>query len=258
MFGWKKRRRERIRRRPFPPEWLAIVLRNAPFAGYLPRRDREKLLGNILVFLAEKNFEGCGGLTLTDEIRVTIAAQACLLTLRLEEPYYPRLRSILVYPRGYRAASRKSEPGGMISEGVEDRTGESWPTGAVVLSWDDVRKSGTDYRSGHNLALHEFAHQLDQEDGAADGVPILRCPARYAAWAKVLGEEYRRLVDGLDAGHHSAIDPYGAMNPAEFFAVVTELFFERPRRLRRGHRELYEQLKSFYRLDPAELLNPRN
>ena len=250
MFGLKKRRRKKIVARPFPPDWLPIVEKNIPRFQALPAEDRRELLKDILIFLTEKNFEGCGGLSLTDEIRVTIAAQACLLLLHRKNDDYPRLQSILVYPSAYRVDGKKVSSGGFIREGPEIRAGESWSSGAVVLSWDDVKKSVSDLRDGHNVVLHEFAHQLDQEDGAADGIPVLGERSRYTAWARVLGREYRELVSEIEKGHRTDIDPYGALSPAEFFAVVTECFFEKPAALRRRHPELYRQLRLFYRQDP--------
>jgi len=251
MFGLKKRRRKKIGVQPFPSDWLPIVEKNIPSFQALPAKDRRELLKDILIFLAEKNFEGCGGLSLTDEIRVTIAAQACLLLLHRKNDDYPRLQSILVYPRAYRVDGKKVSSGGFIREGPEIRAGESWSSGAVVLSWDDVKKSASDLRDGHNVVLHEFAHQLDQEDGAADGIPVLGERSRYTAWARVLGREYRELVSEIEKGHRTDIDPYGALSPAEFFAVVTECFFEKPAALRRRHPELYQELRLFYRQDPA-------
>jgi len=250
VFGLKKRRRKKIGAKPFPSDWLPIVEKNIPYFQTLPAEDRRELLKDILIFLAEKNFEGCGGLSLTDEIRVTIAAQACLLLLHRKNDDYPRLQSILVYPHAYRVDGKKVSSGGFIREGPEIRAGESWSRGAVVLSWDDVKKSVSDLRDGHNVVLHEFAHQLDQEDGAADGIPVLGERSRYTAWARVLGREYRELVSEIEKGHRTDIDPYGALSPAEFFAVVTECFFEKPAALRRRHPELYRQLRLFYRQDP--------
>ncbi|MFH1037817.1 MAG: M90 family metallopeptidase [PVC group bacterium] len=256
MFGLKKRRREKVRSLPFPPEWLPIVERSVPRFRNLSETDRQELLGDIRVFLDEKRFEGCGGLALTDEIRVTIAAQACLLLLHRKNDDYPRLDSILVYPHAYRAEGKKVSPGGFIREGAETRAGESWSRGAVVLSWDDVKKSASDLRDGHNVVLHEFAHQLDQENGDADGTPPLPDRSRYTAWARVLGGEYRELVREIGKGHRTDIDPYGALSPAEFFAVVTECFFEKPAALRRRHPELYRQISLFYGQDPAEQGEP--
>jgi Mlc titration factor MtfA (ptsG expression regulator) len=253
MFGlFKRRRRERLRSQPFPPEWDAILRKNVPLYGRLGEADRRELHGHIHVFLAEKHFEGCGGLALTDEIRVTIAAHACLLLLRRETDYYRRLVTILVYPHAYVARSVEPIGGGVVLEGEVARLGEAWRDGVVVLSWDDVRAGAADIHDGHNVALHEFAHQLDQEDGAADGAPILDHPSRYVTWARVLGAEFEKLRSDAGRGRKSVLDRYGATNPAEFFAVATECFFEKPAQLRKKHPELYEELKAYYRQDPAE------
>ncbi|WP_437965622.1 M90 family metallopeptidase [Sorangium sp. So ce260] len=247
----RRRRRAAVRRAPFPPAWRAILDRNVPCFGRLPAEDQEELLGHIQVFLAEKPFEGCGGLEVTDEIRVTVAAQACLLLLHRETDYYPDLEVILVYPSTYVARGREVRDGGVVVEGGRARLGESWSRGAVVLAWDGVLAGAADVSDGHNLVLHEFAHQLDQEEGPADGAPELPERSMYAAWARILGREYERLLRDEASLKRTVIDPYGATNPAEFFAVVTEAFFEKPRKLRAKHPELYDQLKAFYRQDPA-------
>ena len=249
-FG-KRRRRSRLRGQPFPPEWLHIIERNFPFYAKLPPEDQRELQGAIQIFLAEKHFEGCAGLEITDEIRVTIAAQACLLLLHRENDDYPRLETILVYPSAYMAPSAEELPGGLVEEGLSARLGEASPHGVVVLSWDDVRRGAADIHDGHNVVLHELAHQLDQEDGASQGLPVLERPSTYVAWARVLGGAYAELRDEIARGQSTVLDAYGATNPAEFFAVATECFFEKPQALQRRHPELYEQLKQFYRQDPA-------
>lgn len=254
MFKWlKHRRRLAIRRRPVPPEWQAIIERNVPYVARLPAEDRAELLGHVQVFLAEKHFEGCAGLQITDEIRVTIAAQACVLLLHREDDYYPRLISILVYPATYLVKGSRRTEDGLVEDSAEARLGESWERDVVVLAWDSVRFGAADVHDGHNVVLHEFAHQLDQEDGTSDGAPILPRRSMYVAWARVLGDEFGRLVREAERNHRGLIDEYGATNPAEFFAVATETFFEKPVRLRSKHRELYEQLRLFYRQDPAAL-----
>jgi Mlc titration factor MtfA (ptsG expression regulator) len=251
LFGFfKKRRRKRIRSLPFPPEWLQFVEKNFPLYLHLPAEDRLELLEHIQVFLAEKNFEGCGGLELTDEIKVTIAAQACLLLLHRNTDYYPRLVSILVYPSAYLARDARDSSHDIVDEELEIRLGEAWAHGTVVLSWDAVQHGAADIHDGHNVALHEFAHQLDQEDGSAEGAPILEHSSKYVAWARVLGEAYEKLHRALEAGHATVLDAYGATDPAEFFAVATECFFEKPKELKRKHPELYEELKDFFRQDP--------
>jgi Mlc titration factor MtfA (ptsG expression regulator) len=247
----KRRRRNRLREKPFPPEWLRIIERNFPLYAHLPATDQRELLGDIQVFRAEKHFEGCGGLEITDEIRVTIAAQACLLLLHRETDDYPRLDSILVYPSAYVAKSIELYPGGVVGEGLSARLGEAWATGAVVLSWDDVRQGAADIHDGHNVVLHEFAHQLDQESGAAEGLPVLERRSMYVAWARVLGAAYEQLRSDVARGRPTVLDSYGAKNPAEFFAVATECFFEKPVELARHHPDLYEELREFYRQDPV-------
>jgi Mlc titration factor MtfA (ptsG expression regulator) len=245
------RRRERIRQQPFPPEWLAIIERNVPMYARLPADDQAELLRKVLVFCDEKNFEGAGGLEMTDEIRVTIAAQACVLLLRLDDDdYYPDLKSIVVYPSAYRVP-RAQHDGGITHEGEAVHLGESWQHGAVVLSWNSARRGAADPRDGQNVILHEFAHQLDQEDGAADGTPELERWACYAPWARVLSEHYLVLRKAADTGGKTVLDKYGATNEAEFFAVATEAFFEKPTLLQARHPELYEELARYFGQDTA-------
>jgi len=208
------------------------------------------LQDDIKVFVAEKNFEGCGGLEITDEIRVTVAAYACILLLNRRHDFYPRLQSILVYPDLYPAHAVRRGPGNTLVEGQEVRAGESWHTGAVVLSWSHVLHRPGD-PAAHNVVLHEFAHQLDQEDGTVNGAPLLPRSSMYAAWARILGREYDALRRDTDARRATVLDKYGATAPEEFFAVATECFFENPRQLRERHPELYVELREYYRQDPA-------
>jgi len=251
VFGFlKRRRRERVRARPFPPEWRAVLERRFPLYERLSPEDRRELEGHVQVFLEEKSFEGAGGLEIRDEIRVLVAAQACVLLLRRDTDYYPRMRSVVVYPAAYLAEHRSAE-GGVVTEGRQTRLGESWSSGAVVLSWSDVRAGARDLRDGHNVVFHEFAHQLDLEDGGVDGVPELEGGSAYRAWARVFAAEYLELRRNARAGRSSVLDDYGATEPAEFFAVATEAFFEKPLALRRKHPELYAELAAFYRQDPA-------
>lgn len=257
ILGWfsKKRRREEIGARPFSEEFLAIVDKNVRWYRRLNVESKAELIKKIQVFLAEKAFEGCGGLELNDEIRVTIAAQACLLLLGTRSDYYPKLQTILVYPSAYLARTVEPLRGGGVIEKDEERIGESWVSGVVVLAWDEIEEEFTDPFARHNVVLHEFAHQLDYEDGAADGAPLLSGRGAYARWAKVMRKEFESLRRRRDLGRPGVIDDYGAKNPAEFFAVATETFFERPRSLRLKHQSLYEELKRYYRLDPVALLD---
>ncbi|MCA9298441.1 MAG: zinc-dependent peptidase [Phycisphaerales bacterium] len=247
----RERRRRRLRQTPLPPNWWAIIDRRVPMIREMGDDDRAELGGLVRVLLAEKRFEGVGGLEMTDEIRVTIAAQAAVLLLHRETRFYPTLRTILVYPAAYRATSTKANPDGTVTEGAQVRLGESWHRGAVVLSWSDVVRGAADDHDGHNVVLHEFAHQLDGENGQVNGAPALPSAARYRAWARVLGHEFEAMIESLHQGHRTLLDPYGAVSPPEFFAVATEHFFERPHAMRRHHPDLYEQLSLFYRQDPA-------
>lgn len=251
MFGRDKRRRERLRAQPFPGDWLEIVHRRVPLFGRLPRADQQELCGHVQVLLAEKNWEGAGGLAMTDEVRVTIAAQAGLLLLHRDTDPFPRLRSVVVYPEAFVVEHERMAPdGGFMVVGPETRLGESWEHGAVVLSWDDVRRGAADPDDGWNVVLHEFAHQLDREDGATDGVPPFDRGA--ARWAGVLEDEFRALRAALRNGEQTVLDEYAAESPAEFFAVAVEVFFEQPREMRAEHPRLFSELRRFFNQDPAE------
>ncbi len=257
MFLLKKYRRSRLMQQEFPAKWLSILDRNVPYYRSLSVDEQKELQGLIHIFLNEKQFEGCGGLEITDEIRVTIAAQACILLLGRETDFYPTLRSILVYPTAYIAPVKKVDSDLLVTEGLEARFGESWSHGYVILSWDDVLRGASDIHDGHNLVFHEFAHQLDEESGAADGAPVLPQHSMYIAWARVLSREYEQLIESIDQNRPTLLDHYGATNPAEFFTVVTEFFFEKPVELKKFHSELYEQLMLFYQTNPAEKIEPK-
>ena len=251
MRNWlRERRRTRIRERPFPAAWERILEQNVPIYRRLPEADRSELKGHIQVFLAEKRFEGAGGLAITDEIRVTIAAHACVLLLHRASGYYPGLYTIIVYPGAYVAERTVREPMGVVTERTETRLGESSPRGALVLSWDAVEAAASDVGDCRNVVLHEFAHQLDAEDGSVEGAPALADRSRYVAWARILGREYERLQRDTARGRSTVLDRYGATSPAEFFAVATECFFTRPELLRGKHPELYGELRDYYRQDP--------
>jgi len=251
--GLRERRRSRLRTRPFPEAWAAILERSVPIYKRLPEEDRQELRGHILVFLAEKRFEGAAGLRIDDEVRLTIAAHACVLLLHRRTDYYPGLHSIIVYPGTYVAQRTVREPIGLISERAEPRRGESSTWGAIVLAWDAVREAASGAGNCRNVVFHEFAHQLDAQEGAVDGTPVLGDRARHAAWARVLGAEYERLRRDAASGRPTLLDRYGATNPAEFFAVATECFFTQSRAVKARHRELYAELQAYYRQDPAAL-----
>jgi len=253
MFGLMKQRRRRLRAQPFLKDWLATVESNVPFFHRLSASDQAELLGNIQVFLAEKRFEGCGGLELTDEIRVTIAAQACLLLLHRKTDYFPRLLTILVYPSTYSVEEKRPVEGPVWEEGRMTRLGETGRTlGSMVLSWDATKSGAGDPSDGKNVVFHEFAHQLDYENYAADGVPGLVTREQQLSWREVMRSEFASLRAADETGIPTLLDTYGATNPAEFFAVSTEAFFERPCALRARHPKLYAELQRYFRQDPVE------
>ena len=244
-------KRKRLFAAAFPQQWKEIVSRNVPLYNRLPDSLKEQLHGLINVFVGEANFEGCGGLQITDEIRVTIAAQASMLLLNRKALYFRKLRTILVYPHTY-VAKTVSSNGTITVNGRSVRLWESWQNGPVVLAWDSVKGGTSIVTDARNVVLHEFAHQLDQEDGTADGAPILEHRSRYTTWARVLSKEYEVLQRNKRKHRRSVLNKYGATNPAEFFAVATETFFEKPKQMAKKHPELYEELKNYYKLDPAE------
>ena len=189
---------------------------------------------------------------MTDEIRVTIAGEACLLLLNRSTNAYFQLYHILVYPSSFVAAREERNEAGVVSQKETGLLGESWSQGKVILSWDDVIKGARNFNDGHNVVLHEFAHQLDQESGSANGAPLLGSQSCYQRWSSVLSEEFENLQHQTHHGFKSVIDEYGATNPAEFFAVVTETFFERPNELKKKHPDLFDEMKTFYAVDPCE------
>ncbi len=242
FFVRRHRQRHYALAKPFPQEWVEIIQRNLPPYLKLSGELQRQVQKYTQEFLYDKSFEGCGGLLLNDEIKVTIASQASLLLLNRKARCYPKLCSVLVYPSTYVARNENDER--------SVRLGESWQSGAVVLAWDSVKRGAANFADGHNLVIHEFAHQLDQEDGLGDGAPILANTARYAPWARVLSEEYAMHCKRVGHGKKSVLDAYGASNPAEFFAVASETFFEKPRQLKSKHADLYDELQQFYQVDP--------
>ena len=252
-LGWpalRRRRRAALLDRPLPGERRKILEQSVPLYRRLPSALRERLHGLVNIFLAEKRFEGCAGLAVTEEMRVTIAGHACLLLLGRGHTF-PGFRSILVYPDAF--VSPQTEYDGMVEiRGHSVRSGESWHRGPVVLAWSDILEDLEYPDDGHNVVLHEFAHKLDEENENMDGLPRLSERSQYAEWAEVLGREYDRLQRGADAGEESVLDHYGAVSPAEFFAVATEAFFLIAGTMRDRLPDLYDQLRRFYGVDPAE------
>lgn len=254
IFGFlKERHRNRLRTQLFPNEWLKIIQNRVAFLSRLSATDRSELLGHVQVFLSEKRFEGCGGLELNDEVLVTIAAQACLLLLHRKTDYFPRLLTILVYPSTYMVEEQRHVEGPVWEDAKTARLGETGrQMGTMVLAWDAVKSGAVDPSDGKNVVLHEFAHQLDFENYAADGAPELATRKQQLSWREVMRTEFASLRAAEETGIPTLLDTYGATNPAEFFAVSTEAFFERPRMLRAHHPKLYQELQSYFRQDPVE------
>jgi Mlc titration factor MtfA (ptsG expression regulator) len=201
-------------------------------------------------FLHEKTFVGCAGLDVTEEMRVTIAAQACLLLLNRPTRVYPGLHAVLVYPGAFLVPRKEADEAGVVTETRQDLLGESWGDGRVILSWDHVRRAGLPAEGTHNVVLHEFAHQLDSESGSNNGAPILGSAERYRSWSETLSRDFDLLRRDTYWGQRDVLDPYGATNPAEFFAVATETFFEQPYELAERHADLYTEFQAYYRVDP--------
>lgn len=245
---WRERRRARLRAQPFPAAWRRILRRRVPLAARLPWPLRRRLEGHIQVFLAEKPFIGCQGQRVDDEVRVTIAAQACLLLLgAARPPMFPALRQLLVYPDAFVVDRVRAAPGGVVQDQRQVLAGESWQHGQVILSWADVRDGAADPGDGRNVVLHEFAHQIDQHHGSADGRPWRPgAPAR-ARWDAVMGGLFARLQLQPSA----LIGAYAASDRAELFAVLTELFFEQPQALADEAPAAYRELADLYRVDPG-------
>ena len=222
-----------------------------PVYDRLAHEQQSRLQDMVKFFIDRKTYYGCAGLHITDEMRVMIAAEACLLVLNRGGALYPKLKSILVYPSGFVADRDQPQGDGTVASGSHHLLGESWNNGRVILSWDDVTRGVADFSDGHNVVLHEFAHQLDAESGSTNGAPPLRRNS-YRAWAAVFSENFEDLELRSFRGLETVLDEYGATNPAEFFAVATETFFEKPHQLYQKRPELYGELQRYYQLDPRE------
>lgn len=267
LWGTPRWRRRKALARPLAPAQLAVLERNvAQYRGMTPEQQAQ-LQRLVQSFLFDKKFIGCAGLEVTDEMRVTIAGQACLLLLgRMGSSAggrtYPQLHAILVYPGAFLVPKNQVDEAGVVTPTRQDLLGESWGDGRVVLSWQHVRRAssaapageldeaGLEHGSAHNVVLHEFAHQLDSESGSNNGAPYLGSVASYRSWSQVLSRDFAALRADAIFGQRGVLDHYGATNPAEFFAVATESFFEQPHRLAERHPALFAEFEKYFRLDP--------
>ena len=256
MLNWfTNRRRRKLTQEPFPAAWEEIIYRNTAFWRGLNDDERRRLCELVQVFIAEKLWEGCGGIKLTDEIRVTISAQACLLILNLTHNYYKNVESIILYPSTLVLPERKPGFFETVLEPLEPAypiSGQAFQQGPLILAWDAVLVGIRQAGSGYNVVYHEFAHKLDMQDGVADGTPRLRDRGEYRDWVKTCSREYLRLLNDVEKGRRTFLDEYGAKDEAEFFAVATEHFFDQPLSLIKSAPELYRVLKNYYRQDPVK------
>lgn len=247
---WREYQRDKVRNLPFKKLWRKIIQQRMPYFRQMPADLQLQLKQHIQVFISEKNFVGCNGVEITDEVKITIAAQACLLLLNRKTDYYPKLKTILVYPTAFlKEQSQRSADGVQYTRKVA-LSGESWDFGKIVLSWQDSLHGAELPNDGHNVVIHEFAHQLDQENGTANGAPILGKGQNYKCWSQVFSQQFEVLQTQAANGTPSIFDYYGATEPAEFFAVVSEVFFEKAEQFNKQHPALYRQLTDYYKVDP--------
>ncbi len=250
ILAWlKKRRRKRYASRDFPTEWERAMQQNVGHIQDLTGKELEALRRWMKIFIAEKYWEGCDGLTMTEEIQATIAAQAGFMIRGHGEQFFEQLKTILVFPHTLYRQDNTPKQGGVVSEGLSARIGEAWKAGPVCFVWPEVLESGRQSHSGRNVVFHEFAHVLDWEDQFLDGTPMLTSPNLFHRWEEVITVEYQAFVHAVETGQPTVIDPYGATNIGEFFAVSTEHFFEQPQLLANHHPKWYGLLREYYNLD---------
>ncbi len=253
---WQRRQRRQLQAQPFPKHWRTLLRRRVPLVARLPADLQLQLKQHMQVFVAEKTFIGCAGLEVSEEMRVVVAANACLLLLNRPDAaaYFPKVRQILMYPGAFVVNRRHTDAAGVQLEQREALAGESWGEGQVVLSWQDTLEGAATPDDGRNVVIHEFAHQLDQENGRAVGAPLpVLGDTRYnaARWQQVFEDAYEHLRQQVFMGEQGLLNHYGAQDPAEFFAVVTEVFFEQGPLLAAEYPQVYAELRGFFRVDPA-------
>ena len=256
MLRWlTERRRKRLLETPFPAEWIQILERNVAAYKLLTADEQQRLRDLVQVFIAEKHWEGAGGLELTDEIKVTIAGTGCQLLLGRDHDLFNEVASIVVYPSTVRlpeAPRSFFDPGGRPVGAGTAVLGVAHHGGAVVLAWDNALRGARDPRDGHTVVIHELAHKIDFLDGSADGTPPLPSGSVRRAWIAAFAPAYLAHKERAERGEHSFLDDYAVTNEAEYFAVATEAFFEKPRALARELPDVYAALRQYYSLDLAE------
>ncbi len=253
MWSFRQWRRRRLLRRVRIDDalWTATFARFV-FLRALDPQEVQRLRDLVTIFIHEKSIHGAGDLVVSDEMRVTIAIQACLLVLHLGLESYDGWVEVIVYPEQFQPEVQWTDEDGVVHVGQEPRVGESWLGGPVILSWEDVATSA---QTGVNVVIHEFAHKLDMLNGDANGFPPLHAGMSRAAWTSAFAEAYADFCARVDRGEETPMDPYAAESPAEFFAVASEAFFETPEHVHHDHPAVYEQLVAFYRQDPLARLH---
>ena len=250
-MGWftRWRRARTLRSKPLDAQaWDACVARFS-FLRALDATDRQRLHDQIVLFLADKSIQGAGGLAVTADMRLLIAAQACLLILNLDLDYYRDWVEIIVYPDEFVADYEYTGEDGVVHRVRSPISGEAWDNGPVILSWRDA--DAADSGSGYNVVMHEFAHKIDMLNGDADGFPPLHAEMDRSTWTEAFSSAYADFRRRLDAREETRLDAYAAEDPAEFFAVLSEMFFEIPLAVRDDYPAVYAQMAAFYRQDPA-------
>src|ERR1043166_934029 len=257
LFSWfRNRRRRKITAEPFPPAWEAILQNNVGHLAFFSDTERNALRRATQIFVAEKSFEGCRGQPIDDEVRVTIAAEASILILGMSDFFFDNVQTVLVYPDEFLVPDRRPIGDELSVEGESVHLGEAHWHGPVIVAWNETLKGARDPGYGQNLVFHEFAHQLDMLNGEPDGVPVIHEITLRHRWAEVMEREYDRLCEAADRHKKTLLDPYGATDEAEFFAVVTECFFDLPWELEKRHADLYGVLRDYFNQDPARWPRP--
>jgi len=256
----RRARTQRLRRladKPLEPELLNLLRQHMPLYERMPAELQQRLQGLVNVFLNDKSFFGSGGLEITDEMRLAVAGNACLLLLNRDDPCFPGSATILLYPDTIITQQVKQD-GAVVHEGQSARLGESWQRGPVILSWADVLRGVNNPEDGHNVVIHEFAHKLDEENVSMDGLPVLREHADYPEWARVMSEEFADLIERVERNRNKVLDGYGSTSPAEFFAVASEVFFEKGTQMKGRLPKLHALLEQYYGVDPTGWGKRRN
>jgi MtfA peptidase len=245
LFIWPRWQERAVLNKPFPAAWEQTLARAVTVFTVLPEVLQQQLKERVSLFLYHVRFVGCAGMRITDEIRITIAGQASLLLLNRPERVFTGLYSVYVYPSAFLTQQDVVDEAGVVHRETQELLGESWSDGRIVLAWDEICDTCGGMTDMH-VVLHEFAHHIDHRSGSANGAPLLGSEQTYRDWSEAMSAAFERLQTLDD----SVIDPYGAEDPAEFFAVSTEAFFLQPQALAQQFPAVFAQLQRYFRVDP--------